>query len=370
MRKAVPLALLLLLALLAAGTASRAAGTARADRLEIRELQGGPASFGDTVRHGRRFLAAAALPKAWGGPVTATDGEAVTVLVSDAYAVDPAIQQSAADFLTQLYHGDELSTLTLYLAPLDEVQSVCGSAAAGCYGASSGRNVIVSPGTDLPDGTSVETILAHEYGHHVAESRDNAPWPAVDWGTKRWASYMNVCTRQVDGSAFPGDEGENYFLNPGEGFAESYRLLNFQRGGWESWIPSSWNSDGSFYPDTTALDLVRQDVLEPWKGPQSATWTGRFVAPKLKVKPKAKSKPKPIRLAPLKRTIATPLDGVLTGRLDRAPAGTTVSLSDPNGAVLAAPGKGISYTVCGQRSLVLTVRTTKPGAFSFTISTP
>ncbi len=369
MRKAVPLALLLLLlALLAAGTASRAVDTVRADRLDIPELQGAPASFRDTVLHGRRFLAAARFPKAWGGPVAASDGETVTVVVSDAYAVDPAIPQSAADFLTQLYHGDELSTLTLYLAPLDEVQSICGPAAAGCYGSSAGRSTIISPGTDLPDRTSVETILAHEYGHHVAQSRDNAPWRAVDWGTKRWASYANVCARQVEGTAFPGDEGENYYLNPGEAFAESYRLLNFQRGGWESWIPSAWNSDGSFYPGATALDLARQDVLEPWTGPQSTTWAGRFVPPKVKVK--IKKKAKRVRLAPLKRTIATPLDGVVTVTLDRAPAGTTVTLSDESGAILIAPPNGSTYTVCGQRSLLLTVRATKPGAFSATIATP
>src|SRR5438034_7045369 len=86
----------------------------------------------------------------------------------------------------------------------------------------------VAPGVELPDGTSKETVLVHELGHNVAANRDNAPWSAVDWGTKRWATYMNVCARHDAGTAFPGDEADHYLLNPGEAFAETYRLLNFQ----------------------------------------------------------------------------------------------------------------------------------------------
>ena len=93
----------------------------------------------------------------WGGPITAADGETVTVLVSDAYPVDPAVQQSAADFVTQLYHGSELPWLSIYLAPLSEVQATCGPGSGGCYL----HDKIVATGDDLPDGTSAVNVLAH-----------------------------------------------------------------------------------------------------------------------------------------------------------------------------------------------------------------
>ena len=51
-------------------------------------------------------------------------------------------------------------------------------------------------------------------------------------------------------------------LNPGEAFAETYRVLNEQG----SALPQeSWTSSRrSLYPDATALSLLEQDVLTPW----------------------------------------------------------------------------------------------------------
>src|SRR5439155_24542812 len=104
----------------------------------------------------------------------------------------------------------------------DEVTSICSSDADACYDPQS--ETIVLPGEPPPDATPVEELAAHEYGHHVANNRDNPPWDAETWGPKRWASYEGVCPRVRNGTAFPGDEGANYDLNPGEGFAESYRV--------------------------------------------------------------------------------------------------------------------------------------------------
>src|SRR5205807_7245744 len=69
----------------------------------------------------------------WGGPYTASTGETVTVYASSSYPQDPALGQRWADFLAGLVHGSELSLLTVYLAPLAEVQSICGQQAIGCY---------------------------------------------------------------------------------------------------------------------------------------------------------------------------------------------------------------------------------------------
>jgi hypothetical protein len=190
----------------------------------------------------------------------------VTIYESDRYARDDAKSQAWANFLASLVHGPELAKVILYLAPLDEVQSLCGPSAAACYG---GRNsTIVASPDPLPDGTSPQSIIAHEYGHHVAANRSNAPWSALDYGTKRWASYEQICAGTVSGRFFPGNESDHYQLNPGEAFAETYRVLNEQRLGL---VSAPWDVvDQSFFPDATALALVQQDVLTPW---QAATVT-------------------------------------------------------------------------------------------------
>src|SRR5207249_3734012 len=83
--------------------------------------------------------------------------------------------------------------------------------------------------------------------------RINPPWRALTWGTKRWASYMNVCAKTVSGQLHPGNEGNAYQLNPGEAFAEAYRVLNEQREGIAS---PEWDLvDPSLRPDATALQL-------------------------------------------------------------------------------------------------------------------
>ena len=98
----------------------------------------------------------------------------------------------------------------------------------------------------------------------------------MDWGTKRWASYENVCAKAKTGELVPGDEGQFYELNPGEAFAEDYRVLNERRAG----IPeSSWEVvDPSLYPDQAALDTLAQDVTDPWTGDTTTTYTGTMTA--------------------------------------------------------------------------------------------
>ncbi len=59
---------------------------------------------------------------------------------------------------------------------------------------------------DAVDSVPAEEVATHEYGHHVAFNRDNVPWLAVEWGSKRWASYANICSRARAGSVYPGDE--------------------------------------------------------------------------------------------------------------------------------------------------------------------
>lgn len=270
-----------------------------------------------------------------GGSYTTSTGERVTVLVSTAYVDPEALGRRWANFLAGLIHGFELALVRAYVAPLAEVEEFCEHRVLGCYGS----NTLVSIGDQVDDVTA-EEVMRHEYGHHVAANRQNPPWAAVDWGTKRWASAADICARVAGQTAFPGDEGLYYSRNPGEAFAEAYRVLNEVRGGSRAF---SWTlADPSFSPSERELVAIEDDVLRPWAPSPQRLITGRLAA----------------GARTWTRSIATPLDGDLELSL-RMPVGAahTLALLDSRGAVLARghwTGSGVRtlrYRICGERSL-------------------
>ncbi len=291
-----------------------------------------------------------------GGPIVTSTGETVNVLVSDAFAVDAVTPESWAEFLVKLVHGPELAQLTTYLAPLEEIRAVCGGGALGCYS----RNRSVALGEVLADGTSPEEVIRHEYGHHIALYRSNSPWQAIDWGPKHWASAAGVCARVARGEAYPGNQEQNYAQNPGEAWAETYRLMDERKAGitiatWEIIAPS-------FYPTEAALVAAERDVLQPWTaGTQTVVR-----------KSVAKSRTWWVPLS-------TPLDGsfAVTVKLPRG-GQHAVSLLAANrrtlikrGTVTGARERRITGTVCGQRSLFVRVtQKGKPGLVTVVSSTP
>jgi hypothetical protein len=305
-----------------------------------------------------RLRAGQQLPGFTGGPVTGASGEMVTIYVqNELLAADPSTPQRFADLLTSLVHGPELSKLNLYLGTLDNVHRLCGSSALGCYNPSG--STIVAIGQDLR-GVAARSIVTHEYGHHVAANRSNDPWSSVDWGTKRWASYENVCKRSKAGELFPGDESENYQLNPGEDFAETYRVMNEKRAGVAEmpWLVV----DPSLYPDQTALDLLAQDVTTPWAGPATSTIQSSFTA---------RGSGRGFRLQ-------TPLDGSFSVTMHGpARSNFTLRVVDlASGAVLgsaasATASKSVSFELCGQRSVQIQVKRVRgSGAFSLVVTQP
>jgi hypothetical protein len=282
-----------------------------------------------------------------GGPITASTGETVNVFVSDALPLETSTPESWAEFLVRLTHGPEISLLTTNIATLDEVQEICGSQALGCYA----RNQMVSLGETLPDGATAEEVVRHEYGHHIAMHRLNSPWDALEWGPKQWASAADVCARVARNEAFPGNQGSNYALNPGEAWAEVYRLMDERKAGitTANWPIISRN----FYPADPALLAAERDVVEPWRIGKSTLFTRVFG--------KATKK---VWWIPL----STPLDGDLR-----------ISATLPDGAkhevALVGPDrrrvirraqwvgqrvKRMTGSVCGQRTLF--VRVTQAGA--------
>jgi hypothetical protein len=290
------------------------------------------------------LLPAAAL--AWGGAYASGDvyGSSVQIEVSDSYPVDEALPQAWATFLGTLVHGRELARLHLRLAPIDEVQDVCGNRALACY--QPDTEVILASPEDELDAPSAREIITHEYGHHVANNSLNAPFPAEAFGTKRWASYLNICKRSLDGELAPGDEGESYQENPGEGYAEAYRVLNLTKQGATS---IGWDIvDTTFYPTAKALVLLEQDITSPWTGPTVTHVRGSFGGGTT-------------------RTIAvkTTLDGSFFARL-HSPTKARMRLALYASGRLVARGTTVRYDVCGERSLRLKVERLK-GAGAFTV---
>jgi hypothetical protein len=291
-----------------------------------------------------------------GGPITASDGEQVLIYVQDEVAAaDPGTAHRWADVLAGLVHGSEISSIQVYIATLARVQQTCGSQALGCYGS----NRLITMATDLPE-ISARAVLMHEYGHHVAATRDNTPWRAVDYGAKRWSTVVGVCSRAESGELAPGDEESRYTLNPGEAFAEDYRVLNERLQGLPETI---WGVvDRRFYPDQAMLDALVQDVKSPWAGPTASTLNSSFTA----------------RATGRGFRIATPLDGTFQVTLN-SPRNTRFALRviDPaSGKVLGAATFGgrvqtVQTTVCGLRTLQVQVKRVRgAGAFSLAVSRP
>jgi hypothetical protein len=301
------------------------------------------------IRGGRALTGARSGP-GHGGSYTTATGERVTVFVSDAYPVDDTLNQRWADFFARLVHGPELAKVSVYVAPLSELQGTCHSTEAdACYLLSAQQMIL--PGDVPADSTPVEEIAAHEYGHHIAMNRSNWPWLAIDWGTKRWASHERVCERAAAHTAFPGDEGANYFRNPGEAFAEAYRVLNGRRAPLGS-VQLPWIMDG-FEPDSTALALLEQDVRTPWVGSTITHWRGRVG-----------------RASVRRLTVPTPRDGYAKFVL-RAGRGSALLLFHPTtGKLVGGARREIRYGVCGERKLRIGVLLTRAGRYSVGIYRP
>ena len=327
-------------ALVAAATVQRAGLVPLAAASEARLLEADAAA----PLQSARLTQAAEAP--WhGGPTTTSTGETVDVRVSDALPAEASSPQQWAELLTGLLHGPELSQLTLYVETLPEVQQVCGSDALGCYAA----NEMVVPGEAAGDVGSAE-IIRHEYGHHIAYHRTNPPWDATDWGPKRWASAENVCARVGRQEAYPGDEGSNYTRNPGEAWAETYRLVDELRAGitTETWPIVS----PSFFPSDPVLQAAEQDVVQPWTSGHSTSATHVFGK----------------RASVWWTRVTTPLDGtvLLSAAVPRHGA-FDVALVGANRHTLVARAqftgqlhKRAQASICGQRTLF--VRVTSKGA--------
>lgn len=293
-------------------------------------------------------------------PVDDGSGETVAISITPACreTCTAANPQQLADFLGTLIHGPEMDMLSIQLDTPGQIEFDCGYGAQACYYGGEEKIVLSGEDSPAPDGASREFVLAHEYGHHLAQHRESVPPfpPAIDWGPPRWSSYEHVCQRSKSGTLFPGNEGLHYFQDPGEAFAESFAHLRFPEAevDWR-WLPA-------LKPTEAAFQAIRSDALDPWTGRSTFRLRGSY----------------PSRgRGPAVASFRTPLDGTVS----LLPAGRPrydLSLLSPAGRLLRNVGHGrglgrrLNYTVCGQSRLRVAVRSERRrgGAFKLQVQRP
>jgi hypothetical protein len=148
-----------------------------------------------------------------------------------------------------------------------------------------------------------------------------------------------------------------YEVNPGEGFAETYRLLNERKRG----VPETpWQvvSD-ALYPDDAELTAAEQDVTSPWEQGPATSRTGSVTR----------------TTRTRNYIISTQLDGTLKVTL-RPSAGTRLALdvyASSTRLVHAVGARTLtrSTTICGQRSLRVRVSAVRgTGTFRLAVTKP
>jgi hypothetical protein len=293
-------------------------------------------------------------------PIDDGSGATVAIAVTPAcLAVCTAAEpQGIADFLGTLIHGPEMELLTVQLDTPSQVEFDCGFGAQACYYAGEDRIVLSGNDAAAPDGASREFVLAHEYGHHVAQHRESPPpFPAaIDWGPPRWSSYEHVCQRSKTGMLFPGNEGMHYFQDPGEAFAESFANYRFPDADvrWR-WLPA-------LKPNAAAFRAIRSDTLDPWFGRTAFQLTGSL----------------PSGGGEAVKSFRTPLDGAVSLRPADRQHRYRFSLLNPAGRVLRTsrhglgPGHRLNFTVCGQSRLRVAIRSShrRAGGFKLQVQRP
>lgn len=284
------------------------------------------------------------------------DGSGATIAVTATAACqascDAVEPQRIANFVGTLIHGPEIDLLTIQLDTTGQLEFDCGYGAQACYFPSENRIVIGGSDTAAYDGVSREFVLAHEYGHHVANHRYSpAPFPAaIDWGPPRWASLERVCQARRRGLLFPGEEMLHYRENPGEAFAEAFARYRFP----DAAPPWTWVD--FLKPDAASFRAIREDTLSPWLGRTSLRLQGR--AP-------------PRRRGGAVEALKTPLDGTISLRPSDERRRYQLSVLSASGNLLSSSRRGLSvrrqlnFTVCGQSRLRLRLESTRPAPAPF-----
>lgn len=293
--------------------------------------------------------------------------------------------QSVVNVLAGLRHGPELSQLSVYIASPEEIVQTCGATVVACY-LPAQKRMIVSGIDRRIAGVPRDFAIAHEYGHHVANSQ-TGDGSALVRGTLRWATHQKVCQYTRARKLFPGDQGAHYFDNPEEAFAQSFALLSIPHAN------VSWQYSPLLRPTRASQAKLRADLARPWTGPSALGWSGEVEGA-----PPAEAVSRPVTVGSgsrrigidasrevgprpwvAKRRLRAPLDGKIDVSLS-APQGVAyrVVLRDAitrralaHAATDEAGSGNFSFPNCGHHALRLEVRSLHGGGpFTATIVRP
>jgi hypothetical protein len=271
-------------------------------------------------------------------------GGSISVQVDAAYAGGGALQR-VLNTLAELPHGPEMNGLTVRIADLGNLYRFCGQGATACYYPSSQTMIVSGSPINQNNGMPQGMVIAHEYGHHIEANRSLPGWNASDLGGRHWATYERVCEGVGAGRLFPGDQGEHYWDNPGEAFAQAYATMLYPDA-----VPWWWHFAE---PDEGAFDAVRADVADSLGGTK-VRWARRLAAGSARAA----------------TTVTTALDGPIGVRLLQPRAARfDLVLRGADGRILRRgrvmrrskgkakrPVSQLTYSSCGTRSFTVEVR--------------
>jgi hypothetical protein len=298
----------------------------------------------------------AAVPNLW----DVGDGLKVTIQVSDFYLPSPEAEQDLAALLGSFPHGAEIQRLTAFVMPIEELIETCGGDALACYTPDNNTMYISGDGSIEGEAPN-EYVIAHEYGHHLANSSKNPPFDggggAIVPGPKNWATYANVCIGAETGYYSLDDPAsdEVYYRFPGEVFAETFAQKSFP-----GIVPWHFDTREPGAGDFAAID---QDLRSPWTAPVTTQINKRF-------KKKGGSVYSKVIDTPLDGDVAVALHGPKKANFDLQLYNEDATrYYDKDG------GKGseeaVAGTVCGERKTRITVtRKKKSGKFTLDIVRP
>ena len=140
-------------------------------------------------------------------------------------------------------HGDEIATVRVDIVHWDELHSICGEAADGCYG----RNVMVVPAEASDE---VAHVVVHEYGHHLDRSTPVAGVPEPN-GMAEWWRARGMA-ELVRTSSVRRNYSSGWERSIAEIFAEDYAQLALAGGRYGiGWLPA---------PDATVIAALKADL--------------------------------------------------------------------------------------------------------------
>jgi hypothetical protein len=151
--------------------------------------------------------------------VTREDDEGRTITFD---VLAPEVDVEAyAGLLRAAAHGDEISRVTIRIVPRGEIRTVCGAGAAACYRRDGAAGTMVVPAGAADE---VDSILLHEYGHHL-----DAAWAVAGVrelnGTPVWWASRGMA-RLLESGSVAFDYSLGWERSVGEIFAEDYAWVH------------------------------------------------------------------------------------------------------------------------------------------------